>query len=76
PITRIAGTDWLIQRKNELLCKKYQEITAQYDNFPDKMNAIRKQAPEIYDTILNGIGKTKQLFEVFEKIKEYLSFNS
>jgi hypothetical protein len=76
PITRIAGADWLIQRKNELLCNKYQEITAQYDNFPDKMNAIRKQAPEIYDTILNGIGKTKQLFEVFEKIKEYLSFNS
>jgi len=73
PITRIAGTDWLIQRKNELLCNKYQEITAQYDRFPDKMKAIRKQAPEIYDTILNGIGKTKQLFEVFEKIKEYLS---
>ena len=73
PITRIAGTDWLIQRKNELLCNKYQEITAQYDRFPDKMKTIRKQAPEIYDTILNGIGKTKQLFEVFEKIKEYLS---
>jgi hypothetical protein len=67
PLTRIAETDWLIQRKNELLCDKYQEITEPYDNFPDKMNAIREQAPEIYDAILN-IGKTKALFAVFEKI--------
>jgi hypothetical protein len=71
PITRIAETDWLIQRKNELLCEKYQEITGPYDNFPDKMNAIREQAPEIYDAILN-IGKTKPLFEIYEKLKKYL----
>lgn len=73
PVTRIDETDWLIQRKNELLCNKYQEITGQYDNFPDKMNAIREQAPEIYDLILNSIGKTRQLFEAFEKIKDYLT---
>lgn len=72
PITRIEETDWIIQRKNELLCNKYQEITGQYDSFPDKMNAIREQAPELYDVILNSIGKTKQLFEKFEEIKEYL----
>jgi hypothetical protein len=71
PFTRIAETDWLVQRKNELLCDKYQEITGPYDNFPDKMNAIREKAPEIYDAILN-IGKTKPLFAVFEKIRDYL----
>ncbi|HYF83642.1 MAG TPA: DUF4474 domain-containing protein [Clostridia bacterium] len=72
PITRIAETDWLIQRKNELLCDKYQEITGAYDNLPNKMNAIRDQAPEIYDAILN-IGKSKALFEIYEKIKDYLN---
>lgn len=72
PITRVSETDWLTQRKNELLCNKYQEITEGYDNFPDKMHAIRKQAPEIYDAILN-IGKSKQVFEIYEKIKDYLS---
>jgi hypothetical protein len=72
PITRIPETDWLIQRKNELLCNKYQEITGEYDSFPDKMRAIQEQAPEIYDVILN-IGKTKPLFEIYEKIKDYLS---
>ena len=72
PITRVPETDWLIQRKNELLCNKYQEITGPYDNFSDKMNAIREQAPEIYDAILN-IGKSKALFEVYEKIKDYLN---
>lgn len=73
PITRIGETDWFIQRKNELLCNEYQEITEQYDSFPDKMNVIREQAPEIYDLILNSIGKTRQLFEIFEKIKDYIS---
>lgn len=71
PFTRIAETDWLIQRKNELLCDEYQEITKDYDSFPEKMNAVRELAPEIYDAILS-IGKTKKLFEVYEKIKDYL----
>lgn len=72
PLTRIPETDWIIQRKNEFLCSKYQEITGQYDLFPDKMAAIRKQAPEIYDGILN-MGKAKPLYEVYEKIKDYVS---
>lgn len=71
PLTRVPETDWLIQRKNELLCNKYQEITKGYDKFPDKMKAIREQAPELYDAILN-IGKTKPLFNMYEKIKKYL----
>jgi hypothetical protein len=73
PISRIEETDWVIQRKNELLCKKYEEVTAQYDNFPDKIKAVRELAPEIYNVLLNSIGKTKELFEGFEKIKGYLS---
>lgn len=72
PITRRPETDFIIQRKNELLCDKYQDITSGYDNFPDKINAIKKQAPEMYEQIIN-IGKTTQLFDKYKKIKEYLS---
>lgn len=72
PITRITETDRLTQRKNKLLCDKYQKITRAYVNFPDKMNAIREQSPEIYDAILN-IGKNKKVFEIYRKIKNYLS---
>jgi hypothetical protein len=36
------------------------------------MAAIRKQAPEIYDGILN-MGKAKPLYEVYEKIRDYIS---
>jgi hypothetical protein len=72
PVTRTPETDWLIQKKNELFCSKFREITGGYNNFPEKMNAIREQAPEIYDAILH-IGKNKALFEVYEKIKDYLS---
>ena len=39
------------------------KVLKSYYNFLDKMNAIREQAPEIYDAILN-MGKTKQVFEV------------
>jgi hypothetical protein len=72
PISRVPETDWLIQRKNEYLCKKYQEITEPYESFPEKINAIRELAPEIYDVITN-LGKNRQLFEIFDKIKDYLN---
>jgi hypothetical protein len=68
PSTRIAELDRITQRKNEILCDKYQEITKGYDNFPDKMKAIQNQAPEIYNKIIN-IGKSKELFNLYEKLK-------
>jgi hypothetical protein len=72
PITRTPETDRIIQIKNKILCDKYQEITGPYDNFQDKMNAILDQAPELYEDILK-IGKTKQLFDRYDKIKKYLN---
>lgn len=71
PITRTTKTDWIIQKKNKLLCDKYEEITSEYDNFPDKIKAIREQSPEMYMEVLK-IGKTKQLFGMYEKIANYL----
>jgi hypothetical protein len=71
PISRTRKTDWLIQRKNKLLCDNYQEITKPYNNLPDKIKAIQEQAPEIYEKIIN-IGKSKQLLKIYENIKKYL----
>ena len=67
PLTRIPGTDRIIQDKNELLCNMYQDITKSADNFPDKVKAIKEQAPEMYEMIIK-IGKSKRLYEMFERL--------
>jgi hypothetical protein len=71
PYTRTPQTDWIIQKKNKLLCDKYQELTGPYNNFSDKVKAIQEASPELYKEILN-IGKTRQLFSMFDKIKGYI----
>jgi len=71
PYTRTRETDWMVQRYNEHLCKKYQEITGPYVTFPEKVNAIKDQAPEIYNALFL-IGKTRPLYKVFKKIKKHL----
>lgn len=71
PYTRAEATDWITQRKNEELCKIYQELTKSYDDFPDKIMAIQQKAPDIFDKILD-LGKAKRLFENFNIIKNYL----
>jgi hypothetical protein len=53
PITRTPETDRIIQVKNKLLCDKYNDIAKVYDNLKDKINAIKKQAPEIYEEIVD-----------------------
>jgi len=62
PITRTPTTDQIIQRKNQLLCKKYQAITGKSNNLQDKVEAIKDQAPEMYDKIIRT-GKSKPLYE-------------
>jgi len=71
PITRTYLTDMIIQQKNKLLCDKYQSITKDQVTFLDKINAIKKQDPDLYEDVLN-IGKTKQFFDIFNQIKEYI----
>lgn len=64
PMTRTTATDWIIQRKNKLLCDKYQEITAPYTNFVDKIKVIEVQAPELYNLAMK-IGKNKQFYDMW-----------
>jgi hypothetical protein len=53
PITRTPETDRIIQVKNKLLCEKYNDIVKIYDNFTDKINAIHRDAPEVYEEIID-----------------------
>jgi len=68
PSTRIEELNRISQRKNEILCDKYQDITRGYATFSEKMKAIKNNAPEIYKKIIN-IGKSKEVFNIFEKAK-------
>lgn len=67
PLTRNLGIDWIIQYKNRLLCEKYQELTAPYSNFEDKVKAIEELDPNIYKKVLK-MGKTSSLYETFISI--------
>lgn len=71
PFTRTKETDKIIQKKNKLLCDKYQEITAGYKKFPDKLKAIQEKSPELFEKIAN-IGRTKEVYAKYEKIKYYI----
>ncbi|SDH06727.1 DUF4474 domain-containing protein [Desulfosporosinus hippei] len=67
PVTRTVATDRIIQRKNELFCAKYQEITQGLDNLQDRVAAIEEQAPELYQKIIK-MGKAKPLFGIYETV--------
>jgi hypothetical protein len=71
PFTRMKVTDWIIQKKNKHLCKKYQEITGTYNNMQDKLMAIQQKAPKMYSKIIN-IGKSKKLYDKVRTVNNYL----
>jgi len=64
PTTRTKAIDWIMQKKNEQLCIKYQDITGTSNNIQDKVKAVEELAPDIYAKIIK-IGKSKQLYEMF-----------
>lgn len=69
PMARTPATEWVTQRKNELLCKKYREVTDPYDNLTDKINAILDY-PELFKQIFN-IGKSKPSFREYRKLRRH-----
>lgn len=72
PLSRTAVTDWVIQRKNELLCNTYRNLTRDYTNLRDKIRIVQQRVPNIYLKILN-MGKSRQLFKAYDRIKDYLN---
>lgn len=64
PLTRTAEIGRITQRKNKFMCDKYQEITGPYLTFPEKIQALKEQEPELYKKAFK-IGKSKQFYDFF-----------
>ena len=71
PFTRTEKTDEIILNNSKLLCATYQEITAPYETLPDKVVAVRDNAPHVYKHIIN-IGKREQIFWNHDIINKYI----
>lgn len=74
PITRNFFLDHLMQQNNESLCDSYRTLTQGYTNTLDKLDIVRKEAPELYTQGLN-MGKPKAVFEAYDTIKNYINKN-
>lgn len=62
PTSRTRATDWIIQRKNQLICNLYQELIGPFDSIQDRIKAFEEQAPNMYSSILN-LRRTNELSE-------------
>ena len=63
PSTRSPLGDWIVQRRNQVLCALFQKMTRSDAEVIDE-NALE-------EAIIN-LGKNKNVFEMYELIKEYL----
>lgn len=71
PLTRTVFTDYIMQRNNEALCNTYNFLTRSYTDTLDKLEILRNENSFIYNRALS-LGKPKEVFEIFNKIKDYL----
>ena len=60
--TRTPTTDTLAQKRSQALSTRYRELTKGYTNSPDKLVSLWKEAPELFDLVLN-MGKPQELFK-------------
>ena len=74
PFTRSSFTDNIIQRHNESLCSSYNYLTAAYSDTIDKLVIVRKESPAMYQTLM-AVGKPKEVFDSYEKLKGHLNRN-
>ena len=58
----------MMQRKNKDLCNVYNNITKQYKNYDEKINAVKKQSPLLYRQIMN-IGRWKWIIDLYNLYK-------
>lgn len=71
PLTRTVFTDYIMQRNNESLCNTYNYLTRSYTDTIDKLDVLRSENSFMYNRILS-LGKPREVFEPFNKIKDYL----
>jgi len=70
PLARTAATDWITQRKNEMLCAKWREITDPYDTLLDKINAVLTLSPDTFREFID-MGKNKPSVAQFHTIQRH-----
>lgn len=68
PVTRTDVTDKIIQRKNKLMCEKFNELTKGSLTIKEKYEIIRKKDPTLFAKAM-GIGRPKQLYNGFKYLK-------
>jgi hypothetical protein len=71
PLSRTESMEWVMQTKNQILCEQYLDITKEYTNMPDKLNAVKAYSPEIYNLILH-MGRSEQIFKGYDLIEDYI----
>lgn len=71
PLSRIAATDWIIQRKNEFLCRQYQKLTGGLSGAAEKIAAVQKSDSLIY-SLLFQMAKPPELFRMYETFRDYM----
>lgn len=71
PFTRSSFTENLMQKNNKSFCEAYQYLTEAYTDTLDKLEIVRNESPNMYGQILN-MGKPKQVFEAYNKIKAFI----
>lgn len=72
PITRTRVTDWIIQKKNEIMCAQYRKVTANYQSIEEKLDALKMYKPNIFKKIVS-IGKGKEVYKSYDKFKRYIN---
>ena len=71
PLTRTEETDWIVQRNNEFICRRFKEITGSYETWPEKFEVFRQEEPFLYQALVK-VGKTREIFKAFEKLKSHI----
>ena len=72
PFTRNSLTVHIMQRNNRSFCDSYNYLTGSYVGTLEKLAYVKEKSPNMYNQILS-MGKPYQVFEVFNKIKDYIN---
>jgi len=72
PITRTKLTDWIIQKKNKIMCEQYRKATSDHKTIEEKLIALKMDKPNLFKKITN-IGKGEKVYKSYDKFKNYIN---
>mgnify|MGYP002682552524 CR=1 FL=1 len=72
-MTRTRLTDWIVQRKNKIMCDQYKESTEEYSNMSteEKLALLKVNNPELFKKVVK-IGKSREVYKSYDRIKRYI----